>query len=239
MFHQLSLRFDDPKWYREQAWVSFAEYEARRSRNIAEHGAENVDAPTLGEMRRNYLYGETYRDLQKLGMREPDARKIVTENFARSQSFVFTTQALDAKSDRAFLVLSGKSRAGKTFGVLAAFFLHDFVANPVVIRAINLPSALRPTSFSQKPWDPTRVPSLLVDDLGCEEEAPNKMATVLEELLDARQNASRFFTVFTTNLALDVFGKRYGERVLNRLNQFGRGVTVTDGPFVALDGGFA
>ena len=62
----------------------------------------------------------------------------------------------------------------------------------------------------------TRVPLLVLDDLGTEAMIPNVTKESLFAIADQR-NASRLATVYISNLNADELTERYGERIASRI----------------------
>ena len=62
----------------------------------------------------------------------------------------------------------------------------------------------------------TRVPLLVLDDLGTEAMIPNVTSETLFAIADQR-NSSRLATVYISNLNADELAKRYGERTASRI----------------------
>lgn len=73
-----------------------------------------------------------------------------------------------------------------------------------------------------------RTSQLVIDDLGTEfQDAKGNFMAILDEVIDVRYDHSRP-TVITTNLDADAFKLRYGERIIDRIREAGK--------FVSLDG---
>ncbi|HEY3449911.1 MAG TPA: hypothetical protein VGK67_26395 [Myxococcales bacterium] len=101
------------------------------------------------------------------------------------------------------------------FNVPGAIRLRDVQ----VVRSTEL-ARLSKFGDDSETWDELReVPHLVVDDLGVET-LNDFWAERLGELIDVRYGARRR-TIFTSNLSVAAFKKRYGARVVSRLRDDG------------------
>lgn len=144
------------------------------------------------------------------------------------------TTALEAVARPAdVLVLSGGVGTGKT--VAAVSWLHGWVtdhrnwqdseAGPQLQgRALffTAPALLRSPRFDEK-WTAIvkRANRLVIDDLGSEYDEKGSFAALVEEIVSDRY-ARRRPTLITTNCDADVFKRRYGARISDRIRERGR-----------------
>jgi DNA replication protein DnaC len=146
-----------------------------------------------------------------------------------------STIAMDAVAQPfGILVLSGDPGCGKTFA--AVKWIVDYVNDdshwpqpgsamqlrgrqPVFVTAAAL---ARWDRYEQEPMAKLlRAPRLAIDDLGAEYLDKNGFyAALLDEVLNERY-AARVPTLLTTNLPVDEFKARYGERIAGRIRETG------------------
>jgi DNA replication protein DnaC len=123
------------------------------------------------------------------------------------------------------LVLSGSRGCGKT--VAAAWWaLRRSRSAPVFLRA---PTFARSSRYEGDERDDLlRAPSLVLDDLGEEFlDAKGSFLVDLDELIDVFYGGRKPM-IITTNCTKDVFLKRYGERIADRLRECGLWFSVGD-----------
>jgi DNA replication protein DnaC len=156
--------------------------------------------------------------LDRLGV-APKARAV-----AEAGSLQDTPARASLRGLGTFLVLSGGAGCGKT--VAAAEWLLG-KGHGLWLSASALARWKRYDEAEMRRL--CDAPALVVDDLGTEylDDKGNFLA-LFDELINERYEGARP-TVFTTNLAVDAFRERYGARIISRLAEVGRFVTV-DGP---------
>ncbi len=159
-------------------------------------------------------WGVPERILKNLFSEEDPLRETKAVEWVRQ----FNTQPREAWC----LVLSGGKGTGKSTG--AAVWLHD-----------NVPANGAPTYTSRYWWSGTRIARtngyakefekmlqhkfMVIDDLGVEYLDKNgNFLQRLDELIDERySNFKR--TIITTNLNVEAFQNRYGDRVTDRMRE--------------------
>lgn len=136
------------------------------------------------------------------------------------------------------LILSGPAGVGKTFA--GSTWLYRLVMDPanwterlcpelerhgLFLRATQL---ARWSRYEQKSMHRLlNVSRLVVDDVGSEfMDAAGSFMCLFDELVDARY-ADRKQIIITTNLDADQFHERYGERVIDRVRESGRFISLT------------
>lgn len=177
------------------------------------------------------LRAETKRRaaIAEWGVPQKDLERAARGTAERSEA----VQAL-AEFDRdprlAVLVLSGAPWSGKTTAAgvwLAASRRADRGArasDPIFARASKLSTASRYDEEQVARWE--TAARMVLDDLGAEyADAKGSWASALDSLIDARY-AAELPLVITTNLSIDDFKTRYGERIVRRIREKGRFVVV-------------
>jgi DNA replication protein DnaC len=146
------------------------------------------------------------------------------------------TIAIESTADSfGILVLSGDPGCGKTFAAVRwiADYVNDDSRWPSPGSAVQLKG--RPpvfvTAAALARWDRyeqepmlklLRAPRLAIDDLGAEYLDKNGFyAALLDEVLNERYSG-RLPTLLTTNLDIDEFKARYGDRIAGRIRETGK-----------------
>ncbi len=144
-------------------------------------------------------------------------------------------KAVDKFFDRGgwCLCFSGRPGVGKSFA--AGYWLwrraEQLDRKPCPIALNRWYSSGQIASVSA--YDPEfqgmlNLPSMVIDDLGVEYlDRKGNYASKLDHLIDHRYGEERP-TVLTTNLGVDAFRQRYGERIYRRITQDGFFVQITD-----------
>jgi DNA replication protein DnaC len=154
--------------------------------------------------------------VERMPVTEEDARRIIEDKLDDRHALRVVKRWLEA-APCPWLVLSGGTGTGKT--VAAAYAAAELGG-----MYVSAPE-LRPL-FTRSAWDrgadrdraealmTTRL--LVIDDLGTEVDEPEKFASELFKVLNARQ---RLRTIVTTNLSPErlLDPKRYTDRVVDRL----------------------
>lgn len=149
-----------------------------------------------------------------------------------SQSSTVAMQAITEPFG--ILVLSGDPGCGKTFAAVKWIvdYVNDDVHWPTPGSAVQLKgrhpvfvtaaALARWDRYEQEPMAKLlRAPRLAIDDLGAEYLDKNGFyAALLDEVLNERY-AARVPTLLTTNLPVDEFKSRYGERIAGRIRETG------------------
>lgn len=142
------------------------------------------------------------------------------------------TEAMLAVQQKAtLLVLAGLRGCGKTTAALA--WLMDYINAPVTpYRAPRFTTAAALARGNK--YDEGRMsgllsaPRLVIDDLGMEyADERGFFASTLDELIDGRYSAERP-VVITTNLVMEKFVLRYGERIRDRIRESGAYVELSN-----------
>lgn len=195
----------------------------QRQQELREQRAKEVRA-ALGAAQREML--------SKLGLAEKDLELI------RADRLATTTLAVEALARAAIVtVLSGGPGTGKT--TAAAWWLHAYVTDPecwnevdswgsppkpkgipVFVTAARL---ARWPRYNEAEMDRLiRAPRLVIDDLGAEFlDEKGSFRALIDEVVNERY-ANRRPTVITTNLDVEPFKDRYGERVADRIRESGK-----------------
>lgn len=122
------------------------------------------------------------------------------------------------------LVLSGTRGCGKT--VAAAWWAKRQRVPPLFVRA---PTFARSSRYEGDKRDELlRAPGLVLDDLGEEfMDVKGSFLVDLDELVDVYYGSRRPL-IITTNCTKDVFVKRYGERIADRMRESAIWFSVSD-----------
>lgn len=129
-----------------------------------------------------------------------------------------------AVSERSIAVLSGGVGCGKT--TAAAWWAQRNYPRALFVRASTFARASR-YGAQRDEWVGART--LVLDDLGTEyTDDKGSLIGDLEELVDVYYG-DRKPLLITTNLAAAAFASRYGERITDRLRQYGRWLSVSGG----------
>ncbi len=122
------------------------------------------------------------------------------------------------------LVLSGPAGSGKT--VAACWWALQLNWPPAFVRANDIAKASRFDPKAREKWE--SAGTLILDDLGAEyhdKDGTSSIAVDVDELVDSFY-AERRWLVVTTNLVSKTFAKNYGARVMDRLQEAGKWITV-------------
>jgi DNA replication protein DnaC len=124
--------------------------------------------------------------------------------------------------------LSGNVGCGKTFA--AHKWLVGSEIELAIIRDVRMVTAAwfaRQSRYSSDKFELCgEVPLLVMDDLGAEyADANDSFVADLDELLNMRWTRG-LQTLITTNLIKETFRKRYGNRIVDRIRQYGGWVEV-------------
>lgn len=168
---------------------------------------------------------------QRIGIPDGIVEGLEAASFDATRPVVRWACSFLAQGDRRRLVvLAGPTRTGKSSAAATAVLnartadrtiaivggpVTIIPGEPVAARWVHARQLFH-NVFDAKLWEAVaKVPVLVVDDLGAEPEDQRVtplIASVLCERVDGGKK-----TIGTTNLALDRFKRRYGERVFGRL----------------------
>lgn len=124
---------------------------------------------------------------------------------------------------QSIVVLAGAPGVGKT--VAAAAWALSSKHRPRFMRASEFAASSRYDADERAKWTSPR--SLVLDDLGDEHaDKSGSMLTGLNELVDVYYSDLRTL-VITTNLGREEFASRYGARIVDRMRERGRWITMT------------
>lgn len=134
---------------------------------------------------------------------------------------VHATQVMRAWDFRRqnIVVLSGSPGVGKTVAV-AVWALERARVAPEFLHAAEFAAASRYDKEDRSAWE--RSTALVVDDLGVEyADAKGNFQSSIEELIN-RFYSTRRPLVITTNITIEQFKTRYGQRITDRMREAAR-----------------
>jgi DNA replication protein DnaC len=168
-------------------------------------------------------FANTTASLARMGL-PPRALAVVEAGNLRE------TAALKAlRGDVGLTALSGGAGSGKT--VAAVAWLHGWAVERCSVVGLFVSSAAiaRWERYDDREMGRLFAPDrLVIDDLGAEFlDAKGAYLSVLDELVNERYSHKRA-TVLTTNLPIDGFRARYGERIADRIRESGKFISTAD-----------
>lgn len=208
--HPVPLDFSSPPDLTDEDW-------ARRDAEVAakEAAFQAERARVANEAR--------CRNLVDQGVPVKDIERATTGDVVETKAIVAVKAALERIST--LVVLSGPRGCGKT--TAATWWLMQprqvprFVTTKPV-RFTDAPTLARwPRYDDGKMRELERAIALVIDDLGMEyDDKQGAFRSFLDGLVNARY-AMQLPTVITTNLPVDDFKERYGERIADRIREAG------------------
>jgi hypothetical protein len=139
---------------------------------------------------------------------------------------IFAVHSLNA--DRCLLLLVGEPGTGKTVAAARWFATLGPARAPGDARPLFVSAAelVVWATWSDEFRAAKRARALVIDDLGVEyADAPGSVASKLDDLIDARYG-SMLPTLITTNLDATALAVRFGDRIVSRIREAGRVVTM-------------
>jgi DNA replication protein DnaC len=197
----LAPKLTDAEWAARDAEIA-------RERADAEH-AKNARAMErrAGDLTKPYGAG---------GLGWPDLAVSEAQR-ADFGPFILRVQAW---SRTGILVLAGPKGCGKTVAAARWALAQPIGKFPLFVRAATFATSSRYGEEHRRFVD---SPDLVLDDLGAEYvDAKGSFLTDLDELVDTFYGAKRRRLLITTNIRVDDFARRYGERITDRLRERGQ-----------------
>ena len=148
----------------------------------------------------------------------------VTLNF-KSKVCKYIKQFIEKKSR--CLVISGGAGCGKTSGV-CAYLIEQHRGMFVDVSEIKTAVFSYDFDFLD---DIKKCDILVIDDLGLEhKDESGFFASIVDEIFNTRYSQDKI-TLITTNLNIDGFRERYGERVIDRIREWGSFIETKEKSF--------
>ena len=191
----ITMSLTDEQWAEHDARVA-----VERAKEAAEEAADQ-------EARR-------YGRLTKAGFPQRALDAVRTADEAKSAIARIKTWDPEKSS---VLVLSGAAGCGKT--VAATWWALRHARSTIFVRASTFAASSRYDRETRAAW--FAASAMVLDDLGTEYlDAKGSFLVDLDELIDVYYG-DRKPLIITTNCKAEVFGKRYGERIVDRIRECG------------------
>lgn len=122
-----------------------------------------------------------------------------------------------ANEEKKGIFVYGNTGTGKTHALYALANRKNKKVRNFLETLIECRDALKNGYYSEKLSDISREEFLFIDDIGSE--TTSDFVIELLYLLVNRRYEKELRTVFSTNLSLDEFKNRYGDRILSRIGE--------------------
>lgn len=189
--------------------------------------AEQVLADNLAQERRRLQ-----RAVKGLGIPFRHARVLVSGQPFETEATRYMEKWRDRMEYGAVLVLSGEVGCGKSFAAAACVWkgpprpypFGDEWPPDTEPRFVTVGRLQALGLFGKDELEPILAASVLaIDDAGTEfADEKGAFASLFHRIIDERHGAPTW-TVLTSNTSLEVFGKRFGPRIVDRLREVGCG----------------
>jgi DNA replication protein DnaC len=188
-----------------------------KNSQAARETAARVDAEADRDRRRVAL--------ELRGIPKRTLRLVEAASPLKSTQSIAEVGAFLADRDLRILVLGGDPGCGKTFAAVWAI-----IAEGRDGRFIDVAQLARIDKYDEEIMRPLERESLLViDDLGSEyADKKGAFLSTLDGLINARY-ANDVRTIITTNLTAETFSARYDERIVRRVRECGRFLSLRKG----------
>lgn len=199
------LSEEQKTWTDEQWSIHDEKVAQQRAREVAEAAARDRRS-TISRMASN---GFPHRALEAA-----EAADLEADALARIRDWRHTEHSL--------LVLSGAAGCGKT--VAATWWALNRCSAATFLRSTSFASSSRYDHEQRRKW--LSAQAMVLDDLGTEyADAKGNFQVDLDELIDTFYGDSKPL-IITTNCSTETFKARYGERVVDRVRECGKWLSI-------------